>query len=336
MLIDHIHIIASLRLNFRTTSCMAAMDDPEFYMMIMAVGDKSCTFLQILNLPRRYRCPPGFRPINTLKQVLITSNDVHSFDSLGWLILSINSSPIRTLELQLESENHIQMILLRLEVPNLTELVLFCPTPIFNILSFLRRHPRITLLHAAVDKCLPALLDMCTFEHLMALSATPAVVALLLSQPGRAPNLSELHLSTQTSCCSKRFWELAFSGDEMELIQVFAALPNYPAISGLSLTIFEKFGIPGQINFMWPLPQIKCFEAYTEVEHVYLLPDFIHSLPNFIPVLFPSLKALVVDVPEKSNVEKRPLVQQLQTACLTLLNISFSRDISSRPITEYL
>jgi hypothetical protein len=340
-LINHIHIISRLHLNFRASPLV----DSEFYMMIMAVGDKSCTSLEIFNLPQGYRCPLAFRPINTLKNVVITSDNDHIFDTLDWLVLSINSSPIRTLEMQLQNENHILALLFRLEVPNLTNLDVFFPTSIDKMMPFLRRHPRITDLHAAVDQCPPDKLDMCTFEHLTKLSATPDLVALLLSQPGRAPNLSKLHLFTDSSYCAKQCWEPRFSGHEMELIQVFTALPNYPAIYSLSLTIFEKFGsrewdledgITGQTNSLFPLRQIKRFDVYTELELVHLLPDFIYSLPNFVPVLFPSLKALVVDVPEKSNVEKLPLVRQLRVACPTLLKISFSRNISLRPITEYL
>jgi hypothetical protein len=265
-------------------------------------------------------------------------------DTLDWLVLSVNSSPIRTLEMQLQNENNILALLFRLEVSNLTKLDVFFPTSIDKTMPFLRRHPRITHFHAAVDRCLPDQLDMCTSKHLTMLSATPDLVALLLSQPGRAPNLSKLHLFTDPSYDAKQSWEPQFSGHEMELIQVFTALPNYPAISRLSLTIFEKLGsrewdledgIPGQTNSIRPLRQIKRFDVYTELELVHLLPDFIYSLPNFVPVLFPNLNELVVDVPEQSNVEKLPLVRQLHAAC-PKLNISFSRHISPRPITEYL
>jgi hypothetical protein len=307
----------------------------------MTLGEKSCKSLRIVNLPSGYECLSKFQPCNTLETISISCNSLR-YEAIAWIVPSINSSPLRTFELNIKKQRHTLNLLSQLEVPHLTELNICSQIPINEIMLFLSRHPGITRLLVPVDKDLPRKVDTYALTHLTFLAAAPAVVALLLSQPGRAPNLNYIHLFTDASSDATGCWETVYSDDdETELMQSFAVLQSYPRISNLSLTLFKRLGSAEWVGDLENasidgLRQIRMLKVYTEPGLADLLPNFIQSLHYFIPLLFPHLGTLTVDVPATIIVEKPPLIQQLCAECPTLSKISFSRDVPAASVALYL
>jgi hypothetical protein len=237
-LLDHIPVVSGVRLRFRSYILAS-----EFYSMLSALSDKSCKSLHIVNLPNGYECLPEFRPSNILETVSISTCGYLRADAIDWIVPSINSSPLRTFELNIKKQWQTVNLLNQLEVPYLTELQIFSQIPINEIMLFLSRHPGITTLHVAVDEYMRQEVDTYALMHLTSLSAAPAVVASFLSQPGRAPNLTYIHLFTDSSSDATGCWETVYSDDdEMELMQSFAVLQSYPRIANLPLTLFKRLG----------------------------------------------------------------------------------------------
>jgi hypothetical protein len=340
-LLDYVHAVSDINLRFGHGKSGSLA--PELFSVLAAFGKKRCKSLNIVDLPQGHKQLRAleFQPWNTLESISIWVDDL-SPEVLHWIVLSINSSPLRALELSIENQQDIQTLLSQSTAPYLKELWVIPQVPINEIMTFLSRHPGITKLHISADGDLPRKLDTYALRHLSSLSAAPAVVALLLSQPGRAPNLTYIHLFTDSSYTATQSWEMVYrDDDEMELIQVFALLQSYPRITFLSLTLFKRLGSKEWIRDLEKaaidgLRQIRMLKVYTESRLVHLLPNFIRSLHDLIPLLFPHLGTLVVDVPATIVVEKLPIVRQLCAVCPTLSKISFSRAVDPTSVAPYL
>jgi hypothetical protein len=207
-------------------------------------------------------------------------------------------------------------------------------------MDFLLRHPRVTKLHAAIDCSLAwttCLLDTQAFMHLTDLSATPDFVFLLLSEPGRAPNLTTIHLFTDSSwTCSAGCWEPRYiESNLMALLQTFTVFPNYPNIDSLTLTLCEQLGgeeliwdlrqreFKEQSGTVYALPQISSLSIFAEQELQHLIPGFLISFPDLVPMIFPSLTRLSIYRCEVNDAKKTLFSQRLYEACPKLSRILY-------------
>jgi hypothetical protein len=342
-LLDHVHAVSDIHVRFRPGKYRSLA--PEFFPILAALGEKRCKSLHIVDLPRMYlkqTQAPEFRPCNTLKSISIWG-DGFPPEVLHWIVSSINSSPLRKLELCISNQQDILNLLSQFKAPYLTELWAIHRIPINEIMTFLTEHPGITRLHISGED-LPQKLDTYGLMHLTSLSAPPALVASLLSQPGRAPNLISIHLFTDVSQAygATKSWETVYRDDnETELMQSFAVLQSYLRITNLSLTLFKRLGSTEWVRDLEKasidgLRQIRMLKVYTERKLFRHIPNFIQSLHHFIPVLFPHLETLTVDVPATIVVEKPRIVRQLCAVCPTLSKISFSRAVPATSVALHL